>query len=70
MASTNGALYLLACMVEMENNVPKGDFRVFYYDHLFCDLCIRSRYTHQLSPDIVKDPWTKEEDLAIIHAQS
>jgi hypothetical protein len=28
------------------------------------------RYTHQLSPEIVKDPWTNEEDLVIVHSQS
>jgi hypothetical protein len=28
------------------------------------------RYKHQLSPDIVKGPWTKEEDLAILASQS
>mmetsp|Transcript_18477 Transcript_18477/g.51039 ORF Transcript_18477/g.51039 Transcript_18477/m.51039 type:complete len:135 (+) Transcript_18477:187-591(+) len=25
---------------------------------------------HQLSPDVVKDPWTREEDLAIIVGQA
>ncbi len=29
-----------------------------------------SRYQYHLSPDVVKDPWTKEEDLAIVTAQS
>eukprot|EP00291_Cryptomonas_curvata_P024245 CAMPEP_0172173754 /NCGR_PEP_ID=MMETSP1050-20130122/13258_1 /TAXON_ID=233186 /ORGANISM="Cryptomonas curvata, Strain CCAP979/52" /LENGTH=282 /DNA_ID=CAMNT_0012845601 /DNA_START=172 /DNA_END=1017 /DNA_ORIENTATION=+ len=28
------------------------------------------RYKNQLSPEIVKDPWSKEEDLAIVAAQA
>ena len=28
------------------------------------------RYKHYLSPDVVKDMWTKEEDLAILTGQS
>ena len=28
------------------------------------------RYKHYLRPDVVKDVWTKEEDLAILTCQS
>ncbi len=27
------------------------------------------RYREHLSPDIVRDPWTKDEDLAILYGQ-
>ena len=28
------------------------------------------RYHHHLSPDVVKDPWTAEEDMALAYAQN
>ena len=28
------------------------------------------RYKHHLSPEVIKDPWTREEDLAIVAGQA
>ena len=33
-------------------------------------LKITPRYHHHLSPDVVKDPWTAEEDMALAYAQN
>ena len=32
--------------------------------------CLSIRYKHHLSPEIIKDPWSKEEDLAIVAGQA
>ena len=34
------------------------------------DVVLISRYKYHLSPHVVKEDWTKEEDLAIITGQS
>jgi hypothetical protein len=42
------------------------------FDHrmIMVDGTSPDRYKHQLSPNIVKDPWSKAEDLAILLSQS
>jgi hypothetical protein len=35
-----------------------------------CCLIVRIRYKNQLSPDVVKKPWEREEDLSILAGQA
>ncbi len=47
-----------------------ANFTVLIAHWWFCVHLCSCRYKNQLSPDIIKEPWTREEDMAILAAQA
>ena len=65
---SNGVMYRPISQAAQGNSVQKGPPLAALRP--FSGLKITPRYHHHLSPDVVKDPWTAEEDMALAYAQN